>query len=503
MNGRQTFWMVILLFTISHTASAQPATVTCSSEAGQRQSCPADTSSGIVLEKLLGPGECLLGKTWGYDDRNVWVSDGCSGEFVLGHAVAAASPAGPGTTQPQQPQHVESWGAVEPGKGFLVGRTELAELSISAYALTRYINQLPAHQTFVDHLGREQDVHARHDIYSHRIMVFFKGWVGRPKLVYTIILWTVNTTDQKNLFAVTGYQFSKKFSLYGGLNGLPGTRSLVGSHPYWLANDRVMADEFFRPFFTNGVWASGEIVPGLWYLGMVGNNLSGLGITATQLTRSFASGGTVWWMPTTKEFGPQGGYGDWEYHEKLATRFGVSTTRSREDRFSDRATDEPDNTTIRLADSLNIFDPGSLANGVTVQEVDYRLLSLDAGMKYHGVFLQTEVYHRWLDHFTADGPLPVSAIRDKGFYIQAAFYPIPKKLEVYGVTSQIFGDKHAGFHNSDEYLLGTNFYLTNSRNHRLNVQVIHVDRSPVNSTFGYYTGGQLGTTVSAALSIFF
>ena len=55
--------------------------------------------------------------------------------------------------------------------------------------------------------------------------------------------------------------------------------------------------------FANGVWASGEVTRGLWYLVMVGNNLSALGITATQLTRAFAAGGSMWWMPTTKEFG--------------------------------------------------------------------------------------------------------------------------------------------------------------------------------------------------------
>jgi hypothetical protein len=236
---------------------------------------------------VSGPGECLLGRTWGYDANGIWVSDGCSGEFVSGQATvpAAAAPA------PRARQPIETRGSVEAGKGFLVGRTGAGELSISAYALTRYLNQLPAHQTFVDHLGVQHDIDTRNDIYSHRIMVFLKGWIGLPKLTHNIILWTVNTTDQKAIFAVMGYQFSKKFSLYGGLNGLPGTRSLQGSHPYWLGNDRVMADEFFRPFFTNSVWASGELTPGLWYLGMVGNNLSALGITATQLTRSLATAG--------------------------------------------------------------------------------------------------------------------------------------------------------------------------------------------------------------------
>ena len=136
-------------------------------------------------------------------------------------------------------------------------------------------------------------------------------------------------------------------------------------------------------------------------------------------------------------------------------------------------------------------------------QVEDRVLALDAGLKYRGVFLQTEFYKRWLDDFEADGPLPVSSIVDKGFYVQAAFYPVPRKLELYAATSQIYGDKDAGFSNSHEYLGGLNYYLVESRNHRLNFQVIRVDRSPVNSTFGYYVGGQKGTTISAALSIFF
>ena len=87
--------------------------------------------------------------------------------------------------------------------------------------------------------------------------------------------------------------------------------------------------------------------------------------------------------------------------------------------------------------------------------------------------------------------------------MQGAFYPIPKKLELYAATSQIFGDKGAGFDNSSEYLVGANFYPRNTRNHRINVQVMDVNRSPVSSTFGYYVGGQKGTTVSAAFSVFF
>jgi hypothetical protein len=491
----------------AHPVAKVGATIVCESKKGENKVCLADTSSGVILKRSTGTADCVLGKTWGYDEAGVWVAEGCSGEFQLGEAAtegAAAPPPAAVAVAPKKPttQGVESWGDFEPGSGFLVGRSSAGELAISGYAMARYMNQTPAEQTFTDHLGNERTVDGRNDVYSHRIMVFFKGWLGNPKMIYSIVLWTVNTTDQRAIFATLGYQFSRRFSLYTGLNGNPGTRSLQGSHPFWLAPDRVMADEFFRPFFGSGVWAQGEIVPGLWYNAVATNNSSSLGVKATQLDRDFTTGASLWWMPTTREFGPRGAYGDWEWHEKAATRFGVSTTRSPEQRFTN-SSGGTDNTTIRLADSVNVFETGAMASGVTVDRVNYRVLSFDAGFKYKGIFLQTEIYNRWLDDFQTDGALPVASVHDTGFYIQGAFYPIRRKLELYGATSQIFGDKSAGFGNSSEYLIGANYYPFNTRNHRLNVQVIDVNRSPVSSTFGYYVGGQKGTTFSTAFSVFF
>jgi len=496
--------------------SPAAARLICESKAGERNVCPADTSAGVALMKSTGPAACLLGKTWGYDDAGVWVADGCSGEFQPGKQATAGAPAqaAPVPAQPAPapgqlggkmappPERVETWGEFDPGNGFLVGRSSVGELGISGYALLRYLNQFPGEQTFTDHLGNEHAVDGRNDIYPHRVMIFFKGWLGSPRLIYAITLWTVNSTDQRAIFGNIGYQFSRKFSVYGGLNGIPGTRSLQGSHPFWLGHDRVMADEFFRPFFGSGVWAQGEVAPGLWYNLVMANNSSSLGVKSSQLDRTFSTGASAWWMPTTKEFGPRGGYGDWERHEKLATRFGFSAGRSPEQRFTNSG-GGTDNTTIRLADSLNVFDTGSLAPGVTVDRVDYRILSIDAGLKYKGIFLQTEVYNRWLDNFEADGVLPVASIHDTGFYVQGAFFPVAKKLELYAATSQIYGDKSAGFSNSSEYLVGMNFYPFNTRNHRLNVQVIDVNRSPVSSAFGYYVGGLNGTSFSTAFSVFF
>ena len=58
----------------TQTPQAQPSkTVTCTSTSPERQTCPADTSGGVALQQSMGTGACLLGKTWGYDDKSIWV----------------------------------------------------------------------------------------------------------------------------------------------------------------------------------------------------------------------------------------------------------------------------------------------------------------------------------------------------------------------------------------------------------------------------------------------
>ena len=178
--------------------------------------------------------------------------------------------------------------------------------------------------------------------------------------------WTVLDTAQNAIFANVGYQFSRKFSLYAGLNGNPGTRSLQGNHPLWLGNDRVMADEFFRPFFGSGIWAQGEVTPGLWYNAMLGNTNSILDVKSSQLDRNSTTGASTWWMPTTKEFGPKGAYGDWELHEKRGDSIRRLMDAEPRAAVHRRNTGGPGNTTLRLADSVNVFETGALAPGVTV-----------------------------------------------------------------------------------------------------------------------------------------
>ena len=86
--------------------------------------------------------------------------------------------------------------------------------------------------------------------------------------------------------------------LTAGYTGQPGSRSLVNTFPFFTSTDRSMADNFFRPGFTQGVWASGELGKGLNYLTFVGNGLNTLSISANKIDTHLALSGSVWWEPS-------------------------------------------------------------------------------------------------------------------------------------------------------------------------------------------------------------
>jgi hypothetical protein len=138
-------FVISLLLVVTTSASAQTApgstTVACASKAGERQVCPADTSGGVAVVRSTGTSACLLGKTWGYDNTGVWVSDGCAAEFVLGASGAAIQASQATAATPPEPERSSYSTFDASGSGFLVGRSNVGELRIGGYALVRFINQ--------------------------------------------------------------------------------------------------------------------------------------------------------------------------------------------------------------------------------------------------------------------------------------------------------------------------------------------------------------------------
>ena len=404
----------------------------------------------------------------------------------------------PGDVDPNQPKEViakgdsKFWSAYTPNFGYKVANTEHGDLSVSIFTYTRYINQRALDNTFTNAFGNISNVQQRQDAQLNKLQIKFLGWVMSPKLRYFLYAWT-NNANQGGQFYIalagyTGFNFNKHFSLWGGLNALPGTRSVEGNFPFWLGVDsRHIADEFFRPSYTSGIWAKGEIVKKLNYHVMVGNNLSTLGVTASQFNQKFnTTAAALIWMPTTGEFGP--GFGDFENHQDVATRLGVHFTRSDENKESQPNTEGFENTQIRLSDGSIIFTPNLFGPGVTIDDVRYRMSSFDGGIKYKGMSLEGEYFLRWLDNFQGTNVALVPDQFDHGFQIQASAMVVPKTLQFYVGGSKIFGN----FGDPFDTRIGANWFPFKNRVLRWNSEALYLDKSPVGYTAVPFTIGGKG-----------
>jgi hypothetical protein len=58
--------------------------ITCSSDDMRRQTCAINTQGGVRLVRQRSDADCVLGSTWGYDRRGIWVDRGCRADFEIG-----------------------------------------------------------------------------------------------------------------------------------------------------------------------------------------------------------------------------------------------------------------------------------------------------------------------------------------------------------------------------------------------------------------------------------
>ena len=133
----------------------------------------------------------------------------------------------------------------------------------------RYLNTQDSDENFTDHLGGAREVHTRNDITVNRAMFILGGYIFDPRARYSFTVWTSAGAASIIVASNIGWRFNNALTITGGYTGIPGSRSLVNTFPFFTSTDRSMADNFFRPGFTQGVWANGEPVKGLNYLTFV------------------------------------------------------------------------------------------------------------------------------------------------------------------------------------------------------------------------------------------
>ncbi len=467
------------------TAQAAPITISCTSKPGDRNHCAGDTSKGVVLARSFGDSPCLLGKTWGYDDKGVWVADGCSAEFLVRDD--SPLPVEPKEEKRKPLEYI-------PNVGFLLYDGEKGQIYMRLFTYVRYLNQKGLDPSYVDAFGNTKTVPQRQDVQLNKFFLPFSGWFLTPKFRYYLYVWSSNAS-QGDPAQVVGagnisYTFNRHVSLGGGITSLPGVRSTEGQFPYWLGmDDRLTSDEFFRPSYTTGFWLKGEISTELKYMAMIANNMSTLGVSAAQLDNGINTTSLMLqWLPSTGEFGLYGTFGDFDYHEKVATRLGAHYSHSREDKQSQPGTDGIENSQIRLTDGSVIFTPDLFAPGTTVEKVTYDMVSLDGGIKYRGLSLEAEYYWRWLSDFTGTNTGAIEDIDDHGFQVQSSAMAVRNLLQVYLSGAAIRGR----YGDSSEVRAGANYFPLKERGFRVNAEWLHLNKSPVGYTAVPYPVGGNG-----------
>jgi hypothetical protein len=399
------------------------------------------------------------------------------------------------------------FGTYTPNLGFKVADTEHGDMNISIYTYVRYLNQLGLAPTYTDAFGNTKNVQQRQDFQIQKVQMKFLGWVLSEKFRYFLYAWTSNANQglgaQVVLAGNLNYTFNKYITLSTGIRSLPGTRSVEGNFPFWLSVDsRMIADEFFRPSYTSGIWATGEITDRLRYQVMLGNNMSTLGVSAAQLDNglnTFSS--ALVWEPTgefSEGFSGQG-WGDFEDHDKLATRLAAHFNRSDEHKESQPNSEQFENTQLRLSDGSIIFTPDLFGKGITIDDATWKMISFDGGLKYHGYALEGEYYLRWLNNFRGTGTEGLKSIFDHGFQLQGSAMVVPKTLQAYVGHSRVFGQ----YGNPWDFRFGVNWFPFKNKVIRWNTEGLYLYKSPVGYTSVPFTVGGRGMVFHTNLELAF
>lgn len=409
------------------------------------------------------------------------------------------------TQRAEAPAPGVKWGGFEPGRGLVLMRSDVGEVDLGLVSYLRYLNQQDLDKSHVDAFGRTKSVTPREDFQLAKVQITLRGWLFDPRFGYNAYAWTSQTAQGQGAQVVLAgninWTFSDSLRVYLGIQSLPTTRSTNRTFPMWLRNDnRPIADEFFRGSYTQGIWADGRIAKGLEYRVMLANNLSALGVNAGQLDAKINSfSAALTWMPTTGEFGPGNGFGDFENHQQVATLLSAHYSRSTEDPQSQPNTESIENTQLRLSDGTLLFAADAFNTSGRIIQARYQMVALDAALKYRGFALEFEWYSRWLDNFEIEGIVPVTDLYDSGFQLQASAMIIPKTLMVYVSGSKIFGE----YGNPYDIAVGLNYYPFKRRDMRVNLMGLYVNRSPVGYTAYPIPVGADGFTLVTDFSLAF
>ena len=331
-------------------------------------------------------------------------------------------------------------------------------------------------ETWTDNAGVTRDIRNRNAFDIERARIYFLGWVHDKRLRFFFHL--DGDTDGSHAVDFFDYwwawDFTDRFRVQVGKRKVPASRQWLLGARRTRFSDRPMANDFFRPDRTVGVYAIGKTGETGNYELMVGNGYRTSNIPNSQTDNKFTFAATQYFDPFGK-FGSQ--LTDYDFSSEPLLRFGHSAVYSpQSDDNLGVPLDETD--FIRLSDGTRLNQIGALAPGVTVSDFDLFYYGVDLAWKYRGWSFNSELFLQWIENLRGDGALPMDDLFRHGFYVEGGRFLIPKKLDINARFSEVRGE----FGGGNEIAAGINWYPLDTFKLKISFDVTRLDGSPLQNT---------------------
>jgi len=368
-------------------------------------------------------------------------------------------------------------------------------LTIRNQNMFRYDGFSRAEKSWTDSAGISYPINNSNYFGIPRGRLIFSGNALAQDLSYLLNIDYNTVTNQPIGFRAfwLSYRFSDALELYVGQSKVPGSREWIESAFAPLQSaDRTMATTFFRPSLSQGIWAIGEPLEGLYYHAMMSNGFNTLNLQPEALNNRFAWSGSTWWEPWG-DFGR--GYSDLQHHGEAAVRLGASYTYALGS-GSQSASDAVENSPIRLSDGTIITTPGALAPNVTISSYDVSLAAIDWAWKYRGVGLSSEIYFQDLLGLQGNGPLPITSTSAFGGFIKGGVFVVPQETEIYARSSYVTGAYGSGYELGGGF---NRFFLPGKDNLFFTFDTAWLQNSPAGQNRTGFVAGQTGLLIRAQI----
>jgi hypothetical protein len=372
-------------------------------------------------------------------------------------------------------------------------------LAMNGFMQLRWLEFARESRSWTDSRGIVRPVQNINTFNLNRVLLSFSGHVLDERLVYRAMLFGTSDIGVRSAFVplgTVGWKFSEAVTLAGGVTIVPSSREWVDAQPWTLGVDRSMANTFFRPGYSPGVFTVGSLLDDeVQYQAGVWNAIDGGQAGVLREGTSMAWAGNTWWEP----LGPFGlGYSDMECRADPVIRLGASGTYARTQAIIFPGLN-PEDTIVRLSDGTPIALPGALGPDSRLQQYLFHLATIDAGWKYAGWAVNFEYYFRLLNDFVGVGTFERSSIYDHGGAGYLSWCFVPRTYEVYARSSALTGPYGTG----QEYGGGFNWYVHKSRQGRFTLEALYMNRNPAQNILYPYRAGYTGTAIQTQFQITF